>query len=88
MLGQNDLQTITEIINESELNITYNIAKLEDVFTFGLEKVEKNLEELNQYQILKQRNANTALLLRMIEELHQINEGINFIIKADKIRHS
>ena len=63
MLDQNDLAAIRMIIKE-ELERTRNILE-EQINT-----VQKNLEELTQYyRITKLENDNTALLLKMIDEL-------------------
>lgn len=41
-----------------------------DILERKIEKVQKNLDELNQYyRITKLENDNTALLLKMIDEL-------------------
>lgn len=75
MLEQNDLIAIRKImkeeIAESEKRTDARFAESENLI---LEKeiaaVQKNLDELSQYyKITKLENDNTALLLKMIDEL-------------------
>lgn len=49
MLEQKDLQAIAELIKESERTIVNELARTEDILTRRIEKIEQNLEELNQY---------------------------------------
>ena len=85
MLEQKDLQAIREImkeeIAESEKRMDAKLAKSENLILEEMErtrnilekridKVQKNLDELNQYyRITKLENDNTSLLLKMIDEL-------------------
>ena len=76
MLEEKDLKAIAELINEratkTEEVIVETFVKECEILEKRIEKVEKNLEELNQYYIItKLENDNTALLLKMIEELQK-----------------
>lgn len=76
MLEEKDLKAIAELINEratkTEEIIVETFVKECEILEKRIEKVEKNLEELNQYyRITKLENDNTALLLKMIEELQK-----------------
>lgn len=76
MLEEKDLKAIAELINEraakTEEVIVETFVKECEILEKRIEKVEKNLEELNQYyRITKLENDNTALLLKMIEELQK-----------------
>ena len=85
MLEQKDLQAIREIIKEeiaeSEDRMDVKLAKSENltleemertrnILEKRIDKIQRNLDELNQYyRITKLENDNTALLLKMIDEL-------------------
>ena len=74
MLEQKDLQAIREImkeeIAESENLILEEMERTRNILEQRIDQVQKNLDELNQYyRITKLENDNTALLLKMIDEL-------------------
>ena len=78
MLEQKDLDAIRQIVGQE---VDSRIARTEDfmldeigrtqTYLEGqIEKVARNIEELNQYyRITKLENDNTTLLLRMVEQL-------------------
>ncbi len=74
MLEQKDLEMIRQIMKE-ELRDSENILLKEMERTQAnlerkINEVQKNLDELKQYyRITKLENDNTALLLKMVEEL-------------------
>lgn len=81
MLEANDLEAIRMIVKEENSKLKNHIDEVENSLldeigrtqTYlekQIEKVQKNLDELNQYyKITKLENDNTTLLLKMIEEL-------------------
>lgn len=83
MLEKKDLQAIAELIDarankteellrESESAIVNELVRIEDRLSRRIAKVEKNLEELNQYyRIAKLESDNTSLLLKMINDLQK-----------------
>ena len=59
-------------MSEVERNLIDELARTEDIFVRRFDKVEKNLEELNQYyRIDKLENGNIALMLHTMEEYHK-----------------
>ena len=55
---------------ESENLILEEMERTRNILEKNINKVQKNLDELNQYyRITKLENDNTALLLKMIDEL-------------------
>ncbi len=55
---------------ESENLILEEMERTRNILEKNIDKVQKNLDELNQYyRITKLENDNTALLLKMIDEL-------------------
>ena len=55
---------------ESENLILEEMERTRNILEKHIDKVQKNLDELNQYyRITKLENDNTALLLKMIDEL-------------------
>lgn len=92
MLEQNDLIAIRKImkeeITESEKRTDARFAESENlvleesertrnILEKQIEKVQKNLDELSQYyRITKLENDNTALLLKMIDELSKRIENL------------
>lgn len=74
MLDQKDLAAIRSImkeeITESENLILEEIERTRNIIEKQIDKVQSNLDEINQYyRITKLENDNTALLLKMIDEL-------------------
>ena len=85
MLEQNDLIAIRKIMKEeiaesekrtdarfaeSENPILEEAERTRNILEKQIDKVQKNLEEFSQYyKITKLENDNTALLLKMIDEL-------------------
>ena len=74
MLDQKDLVAIRAImkeeIAESENLILEEMERTRNILEMHINKVQKNLDELNQYyRITKLENDNAALLLKMIDEL-------------------
>ena len=78
MLEQKDLDILKNMMESimderlarSETFILDEIERTRDILEGKIEKVQKNLDELNQYyRITKLENDNTALLLKMIDEL-------------------
>lgn len=85
MLEQKDLQAIREIMkeeivesenrmdierSESENLILEELERTRNILEQRIDQVQRNLDELNQYyRITKLENDNTALLLKMIDEL-------------------
>ena len=64
------LDKVDERLARSETFILDEIERTRDILEGKIEKVQKNLDELNQYyRITKLENDNTALLLKMIDEL-------------------
>ena len=74
MLDQNDLAAIRMIIKE-ELPVSENLVleeteRTRNILEEQINTVQKNLEELTQYyRITKLENDNTALFLKMMDEL-------------------
>ena len=61
---------IDERLSKTENFMLDEIGRTQVYLENKINKVQKNLEELNQYyRITKLENANTALLLKMIDEL-------------------
>lgn len=59
-------------ISEVENNLINELVRTETILTRRFDKVEKNLEELNEYyRIDKLENGNTALILKTMEEYHK-----------------
>ena len=57
-------------LSESENLILEEIERTRNILEIRINMVKRNLDELNQYyQITKLENDNTALLLKMIDEL-------------------
>ena len=78
MLGQDDIKllkgmmesVIDERLSKTENFMLDEIGRTQVYLENKINKVQKNLEELNQYyRITKLENDNTALLLKMIDEL-------------------
>lgn len=85
MLDQKDLQAIRKIVKEenmesekrtdtkltkSENLILEEMERTRNILEKRIDKVQKNLDELNQYyRITKLENDNTVLLLKMTDEL-------------------
>jgi hypothetical protein len=78
MLEQKDLDILQKMIEnivdsriaESENLILKELDRVQISLENKINTVQKNLEELNQYyRITKLENDNTALLLKMIDEL-------------------
>lgn len=84
MLEQKDLEAIAQLIDarttqlsqkldelkETDNLILKEIARVQENLQNKIDRVQKNMEELNQYyRITKLENDNTALLLKMIDEL-------------------
>lgn len=78
MLGQDDMKilkgmmesVIDERLSKTENFMLDEIGRTQVYLENKINKVQKNLEELNQYyRITKLENDNTALLLKMIDEL-------------------
>lgn len=78
MLSQDDIKRLKEMMEsviDERLSKTENfmldeIGRTQVYLENKISKVQKNLEELNQYyRITKLENDNTALLLKMIDEL-------------------
>ena len=64
------LDKVDERLARSETFILDEIERTRDILEGKIEKVQKNLDELNQYyRITKLENDNMALLLKMIDEL-------------------
>lgn len=74
MLDERDLEAIAALISASA-DDTKNVlldemGRVQNYLGKQLEQLQKNLEELQQYyRITKLENDNTALLLKMIDEL-------------------
>lgn len=74
MLDQKDLAAIRAImkeeITESENLILEEMERTRNIIEKQIDKVQSNLDEINQYyRITKLENDNTTLLLKMIDEL-------------------
>lgn len=74
MLDQKDLDAIRAIMKEeiakSENLVLDELDRVQVSLERKMEAVKKNIEELNQYyRITKLENDNTALLLKLIDEL-------------------
>jgi hypothetical protein len=74
MLNQQDLEAIRKIMQEelagSENLVLEEMERTRNILEKQINAVQKNLEELVQYyRITKLENDNTALLLKMIDEL-------------------
>lgn len=74
MLAQNDLDAIRTIMKEeiaqAENLLLEEMERTRNILEKQIDKVQSNLDELNQYyRITKLENDNTALLLKMIDEL-------------------
>ena len=78
MLGQDDIKilkgmmesVIDERLSKTENFMLDEIGRTQVYLENKINKVQKNLEELNQYyRITKLENDNTTLLLKMIDEL-------------------
>ena len=78
MLGQDDIKilkgmmesVIDERLSKTENFMLDEIGRTQVYLENKINKVQKNLEELNQYyRITKLENDNTVLLLKMIDEL-------------------
>ena len=64
------LEKVDERLAKSETLLLDEIERTRNILEKKIEKVQKNLDELNQYyRITKLENDNTALLLKMIDEL-------------------
>ncbi|MDE6517262.1 MAG: hypothetical protein K2L18_05380, partial [Acetatifactor sp.] len=62
--------TMDTRLAESENLILEEMERTRYILEKNIDKVQKNLDELNQYyRITKLENDNTALLLKMIDEL-------------------
>lgn len=83
MLEKKDLEAIAELIDaranktedlirEVESTLVNELVRTEDKLSKRIARVEKNLEELNQYyRIAKLESDNTSLLLKMINDLQK-----------------
>ena len=76
MLDQNDLEAIRNVMREeltnSENLVLEELDRVQEGLTRKVEKVQKNLEDLQQYyRITKLENDNTSLLLQMIVDLRK-----------------
>lgn len=74
MLDQNDLEAIRGIMKEelanSENLILSEMDRMQERTKSQIEQVKENLEDLRQYyRITRLENDNTALMIKMIEEL-------------------
>lgn len=74
MLDDKDIEAIAKIINtradKTEKILLDELERTRNGLAHQIETVKKNLEEINQYyRITKLENDNTALLLKMIDEL-------------------
>ena len=76
MLDQKDLEAIRNVMREeltnSENLVLEELDRVQEGLTRKVEKVQKNLEDLQQYyRITKLENDNTSLLLQMIVDLRK-----------------
>ena len=76
MLDQKDLEAIRNVMREeltnSENLVLEELDRVQEGLTRKVEKVQKNLEDLQQYyRITKLENDNTSLLLQMIVNLRK-----------------
>lgn len=76
MLDQKDLEAIRDVMREeltnSENLVLEELDRVQEGLTRKVEKVQKNLEDLQQYyRITKLENDNTSLLLQMIVDLRK-----------------
>lgn len=69
MLDKKDLETMTDLKSMNQKILDERGSEHENLVS-QMDKVQKNLDELNQYyKITKLENDNTAILLQMIGEL-------------------
>lgn len=62
------INTLEERISEVERTLVDELVRTEDRLTKKIERIEKNIEELNQYyRINKLENGNTGLILQILE---------------------
>ena len=76
MLDQKDLEAIRNVMREeltnSENLVLEELDRVQEGLTRKVEKVQKNLEDLQQYyRITKLENDNASLLLQMIVDLRK-----------------
>lgn len=76
MLDHKDLEAIRNVMREeltnSENLVLEELDRVQEGLTRKVEKVQKNLEDLQQYyRITKLENDNTSLLLQMIVDLRK-----------------
>lgn len=81
MLEQKDLDAIRAVmkeeIAESENLILQELDRVQISVESKMRAIQKNLDELNQYyRITKLENDNTALLLKIIDELSKKVEAL------------
>lgn len=78
MLNENELGQLKELLEEtldkrlsqSENLILEEVSRTHHVLSDKIDRVQKNLDELNQYyRITKLENDNTTLLLQIVNEL-------------------
>lgn len=76
MLDEKDLQAIANLIDsradKTEKLLLDEMGRVQTYLDKQISKVQKNMEELQQYyRITRLENDNTALLLKMIETLQK-----------------
>lgn len=76
-LGTSILGEMDKRLEKTETSILDETERTRDIIEKQIERIQKNMEDLNQYyRITKLENDNTALLLKMIEELSKRVEDL------------